>query len=83
MWWRVFYYLNQASLIAGVLFTMRGYFDTFLIDIIIGLYGLRVLYNLILAIDRDFAEKINNFVWVGIFIAIVILSLTIYKCSRK
>ena len=70
-------------LITGVLFTMRGYFDTFLIDIIIGLYGLRVLYNLVFAIDRNFAGKINTFYWIGVFVAIVILSLTIYKCRKK
>jgi uncharacterized membrane protein len=81
--WRVFYYLNQAFLIIGTLSILRGYFDTFLVDIVIGLSFLRVVFNFIFAIDEKFAEKINTCYWAGLLIVVVIISLLINKWLRK
>lgn len=59
--WSVSYFLNQSILIIGVLSLMRGYFDTLLIDIVIGLNIVKLGYNIIHAISESFDRKINSF----------------------
>lgn len=81
--WSIAYFFNQSVFIIGVLSIIRGYFDTILIDIIIGLNVVKLGYNVIHAISEDFASKINTCWLLGLLIIVVIISLLINKCVRK
>jgi NADH:ubiquinone oxidoreductase subunit 6 (subunit J) len=83
VWWGVLYFINNAFLIAGVLLTIRGLFETILINIVIGLSGVYAIYNVIVLIDNNFAEKINTCYWVCLIIVVVMVALLIrYKLKE-
>jgi len=81
--WSVSYFLNQSILIIGVLSLMRGYFDTLLIDMVVGLNVVKLGYNIIFAINENLAKKINSFWLLGLLIVVIIVSLLINKCRKK
>jgi len=85
--WRVFYYFNPSMIIIGSLSVLSGYFDTFLIDIVIGLSSLKVAYNFVLFTNKDLAENMNTCFWVGLLIVLINISVLINKlikiCRQK
>ena len=77
--WVVAYYFNQSILIFWLLWILRGYFDTFFIDIVNGLNIVKLVYNTVFAIDRNYAESINNSIWIGLLIVVILILVLINK----
>lgn len=82
-WWNILYFVNDAVLITGILLILRGYFDTPLIDSSILLSNINTLFNIIVAIDEKFAEKVNSCFWVCLVIVVFLTSFIIFKCRKK
>jgi hypothetical protein len=80
--WNVAYFFNQSILIIGILSILRGYFDTVFIDIAIGLNIVKLTYNLVFAIDKEFAARLNTCFWIGLLI-VAILTLVLINKWRK
>lgn len=81
--WSALYFLNMAFLTIGVMLAIRGYVETVLVDIVIGLSGVYSIYNVIVLINRDFANKINTCFWGCLVLVVIIISVLIWKTREK